>query len=243
MTYPSHNSPTNSTDEPDIRAEFAGAAQSGFDAVRVLPPSKARFLALEMGDPPVPAEPDSVVPDGPGFVVYLPRPIVAAGDDRLRLRLETTLYDAAAEVAAEAFARGGDSLPQTVDPGDANAEVGTDQLRLLVASASLDEVLGPVDVRPQAFTPQGDGVNDQIALSYILFSARLAQVEVGVYNLNGRRVRQIFSGLQNAGAQSWTWDGRSDEGGIVAPGLYLVRVEVDADAERFARMQPIAVAY
>ena len=227
----------------EMRAEFSGAAQSGFDAVRVSPPSKARYLGLEMGDPPRAAEPDSLVEDDLGFAVYLPRRIEAAGDIRLRLRLQTKLYDAATEVPAEAFERSGESLPQAVEPGDVTAEVGTNQIRVLALPSSLDEVLGTVAVTPRALTPQGDGINDRVQLTYTLFSVRFTQVRVAVYGLDGRRVRQLYSGLQSAGLQMQTWDGRDGQGTLVAPGLYLVRVEVDADEGHFARLHPVAVAY
>ena len=227
----------------EMRAEFSSSAQSGFDAVRVSPPSKARYLALEMGDPPAAAEPDSVVEEDLGFAVYLPRRIEAAGDIRLRLRLQTRLYDAAAEVPAEAFERSGESLPQAVEPGDAAAEVSTNQLRVLALPSSLDEVLGAIAVMPPTLTPQGDGINDEVLLTYTLFSVRSTQVQVAVYGLDGRRIRQLYSGLHSAGRKTQTWDGRDGQGALVAPGLYLLRVEVDANSGRFARLHPVAVAY
>ena len=146
-------------------------------------------------------------------------------------------------MAAEAFERSGESLPQAVEPGDATAEVGTDQLRVLVLSSSLDQVLGGVEVRPRSFTPQGDGINDQVELAYTLFSVRSTQVDVGVYTLDGGPVRRLYSGHRSAGLQVETWDGRDDSGVVVAPGLYLLRVEVDADEGRFSRLHPVAVAY
>ena len=227
----------------DIRAEFTDAAQTGFDAVRISTPSVVDFIGLEMGDPPTPADPDSVVEDALGFSLFLPRTIDPAGDDRLRVRLETTVYDAAAEVSAEVFGRSGDNLPQRVEAGDASAEVGTDQQRVLALSSSLDNVLGDVRVQPRAFTPQGDGVNDRVGLAYTLFSVRSTQVDVRVYTLDGRSVRQIFSGPQSAGQQLEEWDGRDDGGETVSPGLYLLRVDVDTDGGSFTGMHPVAVAY
>ena len=152
-----------------------------------------------MGDPPAVVLPDSVVDEAPGLAVYLPRRIDSAGDDRLRLRLRATLYDAAADLPAEAFERGGDFLPQGVEAGDASSAVGTDQLRVLALPASLGEVLGPAQAQPRTFTPQGDGINDGVELTYTLFSVRSAQVEVRVYTVDGRPVRRLFSGRQSAG--------------------------------------------
>ena len=226
----------------EIRADFSGE-QSGFDAVRMATPSKARFLELEMGNPPVAVTPDSVVDSDPGFVVYLPRPIDSTGDNRLRLRLYTAVYDAAAELSAEAFRRNEETLPQAVESGDATTEVGTNQLRVLAVSSSLDEVLGAISLRPRAFTPQGDGVNDRVQLSYTLFRVQSTQVEVAVHALDGRRLRRLFSGTQSAGPQSQAWDGRDDVGQLVPPGLHLLRVEVDADEGRLTRLHPIVVAY
>ena len=185
-------------------------------------------MGLEMGDPPAAVVPDSVVDDALGFAVFLPRPIEPSGDDRLRVRLGTTLYDAAAAVSAEAFGRSGESLPQQVEPGDASAEVGTDQLRVLVVATSLENVLGEVAVEPRAFTPQGDGVNDQVRITYTLFSVRSACVEADVLTLDGSMVRRLHRGAQSAGRHAQTWDGRNDAGAQVAPGLYLLRVSVDA---------------
>ena len=226
----------------DLAAEFDGE-QSGFDAIRLQAPSKARLLALEMGDPPEPADPDSVLEDAEELTVYLPRPIEPSGDSRLRLHLETTVYDAAGEVRAEVFERVGDSLPQVVEPGDASDDLGTSQVRMLVESGSLATVLGEVEAMPAAFSPQGDGVNDQIRLAYTLFSVRAAQVHVEVYALNGTRLRQLYSGPQSAGPHEQRWDGRDDQGAVVQPGIYLMRVEVDADEGARVEARSVAVAY
>ena len=227
----------------DVRAEFTDAEQAGFDALRLSTPSRARLTGLEMGDPPASVEPDSIVEEDSGFSVYLPRPIVGAGDNRLRLRLQTTLYDAAAEVAAEAFERSGESLPQEVEPGDATEELGTNQLRVLALSTSLEKVLGAVRVQPPAMTPQGDGVNDQVRLTYTLFSVRSTQVEISVHTLDGGSVRRLFSGHQSAGPQTQTWDGRDGQGQLVPPGLYLLRADVQTEEGSFSRLHPVAVAY
>ena len=226
----------------DMGADFT-AGQTGFDAVRVFTPSQSRILALEVGDPLAMAEPDSIVEEASGFAVYLPRRIEPAGDRRLRLRFETAMYDAAGQLSAEAFERSGDSIPQAVEPGDVSDEVGTDQLRVLAMASSSTKILSKVTAAPRSFTPQGDGVNDLVELTYSLFSLRSAPVEISVYTLDGRRVRQLFSGPQSAGPQVQRWDGRDDTGRLVSPGLYVLRVEVDADHGRQTQVQPVAVAY
>jgi hypothetical protein len=61
------------------------------------------------------------------------------------------------------------------------------------------------------------------ALTYSLPSA--LPVRITVYDVRGRRVRLLADGVEAAGAHRAEWDGTADEGGRVAAGLYLLRVE------------------
>ena len=225
----------------DVRAEFSGADQSGFDAVRLLTPS--RFLELKMGEPLEAVVPDSVVEEVRGFAVYLPRPVSPNGEERLRIQLESTIYGAAGELAAEVFEREGTDLPQEVEPGDVGPEVSTNQLRVVALASSLGSVLADVVVRPRVFTPQGDGVNDRVRIGYTLFRLNGAEVELEVFNLRGERVRQISLGPRDAGPHADWWDGRDDQRQLVEPGIYLARVGVATDAGVVQRAQAVGVAY
>ena len=230
----------------DIRAQFGETEQAGFDAIRFRAPSRGEFLSLEMGEPLLlmEVEPDDVVPEENGFVLYLPQRIEPGSDDRLRVRLETAVYNASERLQAEVFEREGDSLPQEVEAGDAGAEIGTDDLRVLALETSLGGILGEVSVEPAVLTPQGDGVNDEVKIGYVLFQMlELTQVDVEVFKLSGELVRRLSPQTRETGPHSVRWDGRDDGGRIVAPGIYLVRVEVDADTGRWARTLPVAVAY
>jgi len=51
-------------------------------------------------------------------------------------------------------------------------------------------------------------------------------VDVGIYNLLGQLVRQVWSGPLAAGEHRLTWDGRDDQGQLVASGAYLYQVRV-----------------
>ncbi len=53
-----------------------------------------------------------------------------------------------------------------------------------------------------------------------------AEIELAVYNLLGERVRLLASGYRGAGRAVVHWDGRSDKGGALASGMYLVRLRV-----------------
>jgi hypothetical protein len=56
-------------------------------------------------------------------------------------------------------------------------------------------------------------------------------VGVSVYDVSGREVRQLVSGVQEAGAHSVVWDGRSDSGASASSGVYFVRLQAGSHVE------------
>ena len=58
-----------------------------------------------------------------------------------------------------------------------------------------------------------------------------AGVSLTVYDVLGRRVRQVWQGPLGAGRHRFVWDGRDAAGKDVAAGVYLYQVEVDGQAE------------
>ena len=247
--YPDGKVPQVPAGEPTefvlgLRAEFSDAGQQGFDAVRLSLPSTGRVLELEMGEPLASVEPDSIVNEGSELAIYLPQIIGPDTSDELRLRLETTVYGASDQLRAEVFTRQGGSLPQSVEDGDASDELGTDQLRVLVSSRSLESVLSDVVITPAVFTPQGDAINDQVAIEYTLFSVLNAvEVDVELLTLAGQRVRSLSGGVQGAGHHALQWDGRDEANQLVAPGVYLARIGANTDRGRVVRFGAVAVAY
>ena len=228
----------------DLRAEFSDPGQTGFDAVRLGLPSAGKLLGLQIGDPLTVAEPDSVIDEDGDLVVYLPQPLGPDAEDKLRLRLETAVYGASDHFRAEVFDRRNSSLPQGVEDGDASEELGTDQLRVLVETGSLKSLLSEVTMAPATFTPQGDGINDELEITYTLFSVLDAiEVKVELLTLAGQRVRRLPGGVQGAGRHRLKWDGRDDAGQIGAPGSYLARIAADTDRGAIVRFGSIAVAY
>jgi hypothetical protein len=98
-------------------------------------------------------------------------------------------------------------------------------------------------VFPNPFTPNGDGVNDQLNVFYDiqrLLAPRTVKVEI--YDLSGRPLRSFERQLKSGG-YSQTWDGRDEEGNALTPGLYLLRLSTNADDAGAAEVQVISIAY
>ena len=94
----------------------------------------------------------------------------------------------------------------------------------LTATAGAAAIDG-IDCQPRAFAPAGGSgaLRDRTDISFDLAAA--ADVSVRVYNASGRLERVIARDRPLApGRQSLTWNGRDEEGKVVASGLYVVVV-------------------
>jgi hypothetical protein len=226
----------------DVRAGFASDTQTGFDAIRLQTPEAVDFQRLEMGDPLVVVEPDSLTVGERELVVYFPsHPVTRSANAPLRLTFATRVFNFSTVFGGEVFQVDGENLAQSIDAGDATPSVSTDGLEVVSPLERL-QVLAGVDLGGRVLTPNGDGVGDGLTVSFTLQGVEAAAVEVSIYDLSGRRVRRLVSQTRSEGHYRDVWDGTGDAG-LVAPGLYLARVSVDTDLGIFEEMRIIAVAY
>ena len=87
----------------------------------------------------------------------------------------------------------------------------------------------------EAFTPNGDGINDIFTVEYHLLKlTRLASVYFQIFDLSGRLVFQDQA-HEGSGHFLCLWDGLDVDGRLVTPGLYLYQVQVGADQQTISR--------
>ena len=65
--------------------------------------------------------------------------------------------------------------------------------------------------------------------------AHAGPMAVGIYDVQGRRLRSLAAGRAEAGAGRLTWDGKDGAGRQLANGIYFVRLTA-ADGERISRI-------
>ena len=227
----------------DVQTAFSSSAQAGFDAIRLTMPSAFDFLGMEVGESLLPVNPDSVRHGERELVVYFPSNRITQADNQpIRFTFRAAVFDFSTSFLGEVFEMGGEKLPQSIDPGDANPAVSTDDIQVFAPIAKLG-VLSPLSATPSVVTPNGDGSNDRTAFSFTLLGIETGEVEMEVYDLGGNKVRTLVSEPRGKGRHTIQWEGEGEGGSVVLPGIYLARVSVDTDIGTFVRMRSIAVVY
>jgi flagellar hook assembly protein FlgD len=91
-----------------------------------------------------------------------------------------------------------------------------------------------VAVAPTGLTPNGDGINDEVAIEATIFVIEGSKrLHVGIFDLGGRRLRDLsLQRLHPSGRHQIPWNGRDAAGRIVPPGIYVLRVGFSTDAGR-----------
>ena len=116
----------------------------------------------------------------------------------------------------------------------------------MVARLSSQNDLLVDDIRSstRVFTPNDDGINDYLLVSYNLL--RLNQptpVLFEIFDLSGKRVQRGFAGADQSGRFARIWNGIDRDGRAVPQGIYIYQVEVEADAGTFYRQGTVNVVY
>ncbi|MXY83920.1 MAG: hypothetical protein F4Y91_18125, partial [Gemmatimonadetes bacterium] len=137
-----------------------------------------------------------------------------------------------------------ESLPQQIEAGNASDEISTNSLRVLGGAQDAGAPIENLAFSSEVLTPNGDGANDVLAISYTLF--RLpgpVPVALNIYDLRGIRVGGLELGMQGAGPQTVHWDGRDASGELLVPGLYVMEIALKSEFKTFRHQQPLGLAY
>ena len=131
---------------------------------------------------------------------------------------------------------------QRVVPGDAAVEIDSD--RLSVKTALSKSLVATPEISPNPFTPNGDDINDLVNISYKLLRVTSAiPVSIDIFDLSGRKVKEVYSGKDPLGEYHHTWDGTDASNNLVSPGLYLYRIDATVQSNHQMISGTVCVAY
>jgi hypothetical protein len=211
----------------------AETEDSGFDRLRFVLAEGVdpNSVEVEIGGQAI--TPTSVEVRGDSLLVDLPEPV---RNDSLRASFTTRVLQNATVFALDLGSSARPGIWQSVEAAERRANIV--MLPELTGSGQLI-----VDLQmPDVFTPNGDGVNDRLEVRFVALKVEGSAAEVAVYDLAGRRQAALVPG--QAGSQRiYTWSGRNDAGDLVEPGIYLLRIDLGADAGEDIALRSFSVAY
>ena len=224
-----------------IRTEAGATDRAGFDGIELEVPPATRFLDLTIDDQPTTEGVDFSLATSDRRLRFT-FPTAFQEDKAFRVRFQGAVFQPSVFLASRLFSTAAASLPQSIEAGDAHADVASNSIQIVSSDAALG-ILGAVGLSSPVITPNGDRVNEQVAIGFDLFGVAGGALRVEVHDLSGRRCAAILDARAVAGPYALRWDGRDERGKLVPPGLYLIGVEVEVDRGTFARMGTVGVAY
>ncbi len=87
------------------------------------------------------------------------------------------------------------------------------------------EIRDEITPEPQAFSPNGDGYNDELPIKFKLSKPGYI-ANVRIFDVAGRQVKYLVKNHSLAQEGSWLWDGKSDSGQKQSIGVYIILVEL-----------------
>ena len=162
---------------------------------------------------------------------------------RLLYRAPVFLNGTTLRLAVRNTSSGSDAPWQIIAAGDATPLVASNSLTINVPLES--KPIDKFSLAPNPFTPNGDGINDEIVIRFSIFKITAnRQVKVKIFTLDGRSVWETTQ-ILDSGHVSIRWSGEDRNGQKVAPGLYLCQLELDVDNQADGSIQTrlLSVAY
>ena len=224
-----------------IRPTFE-AASRGFDDILIEAPTgvKMKFKQLKVDIEGSPTESYTAQSEGLQIIseesdslwVRLPAVVkTTSGTAQVEVQFDATIFGFTTffngSIAHSSF----EDSWQRVDDGNANGVLG-DSEQTVVLALEGKEVLGTIALDREVFTPNADGINDELSVRFPLTRvSRATPVQVQIYDLSGRLMRELINEPLSTGLHTVPWTGVDTFGALVPPGVYLLRIAIDTDSD------------
>ena len=128
-------------------------------------------------------------------------------------------------------------LWQSVEAADRQANI-----IFLPDLADSDRLIGSLEISTSVFTPNNDGINDEVKIRFVTFKVETAAPQVEIYDIQGRKIAALNE-TSDGRTRTFTWAGRDLLGALVPPGIYLCRISLEAEVGEDTELRLLAVAY
>ena len=135
-----------------------------------------------------------------------------------------------------------DQVRQQIQPGNATFRFSGDVLSVKTPLGG--DLLIQVETMPEVFTPNGDGINDEVVFSYKLREVATARpVSLRIYNLAGRMVHVLpTTNCQERGVRVCVGRSQCNRGQLLPPGTYLYELTLKTKNQE-RQVGSFAIAY
>jgi hypothetical protein len=210
------------------------AGDSGFDVLRFTVPGRVENNGVELhigGELVVPLGVEQL---GDSLLVRLPNSIT---QDSVQVQFNARLVENATVFTLDLGQSERPGLWQSVEPAARRSN-----LVMLPDLPASGRLIGDLSLSSPVVTPNGDGVNDAVEVSFIVLKATNAVPKIEVFDLSGRVVTELSAEADGL-ARRFSWSGRNAAGQVVAPGLYLFRIDLGTQSGEDTALHSLSVAY
>jgi hypothetical protein len=194
---------------------------------------------------------DEFAPEIQGDRIVVPLPELRGPADTFKLvevEFDSRIVRYGTEFTGWVYDSRSTGVKQLIEAGNATLSYPGNALGVRTEDVGA-ELIAAVSTEPNPFTPNRDGVNDEVAFRFQIqeLSAPRA-LDVTVYDLSGRVVRELSSqdvvrGVFGEATGALTWDGMDNGGDLVPAGVYVYRIALETDSGMEERLGTLAVAY
>ena len=207
---------------------------NGFDILRFTVPGPVSIDGVGLAVGGATVKPAAVAVRDDSLFVTLPQRV---SDDSLRVDFTARLLHNASVFTLDLGDSERPGIWQSVEPAERRANVV-----LLPDLPNNETLIEDLVVAQALFTPNGDGINDWLDISFVVLKMSTPDARVEIFDLAGRRVARLAPTATDD-RLSFTWTGRAEDGALVPPGTYLCRIDLGAAQGEDSSLRAIAVAY
>ena len=215
----------------------------GFDSISIDTPAPVQSVeAVRISDASVGFE--VVGLEDVGFTVKIPRVDAQMTAELIEIDFRAEIFKFGTVFSGRIFdSRQPGEVSQSITPGDADALEDSDRLSVDLKRLG-ERTIRKLRLSPRVFSPNGDGINDGVRIDAELLNlVGAVPVRVELFDLSGRSLGPVVEEVSASGRFSALWDGRDASGRAMVPGLYIVRLSVEADNGSDVRQHVVSLVY